>query len=53
MGFVPHTLEIFGKDYEYTSHHGLNEFTDELKKREKVLSTPVSYFFYKLNVPSL
>ena len=41
-GFVPRTHELFGKDYEHVTHDALNLFTDERKKQEMVLTTPVS-----------
>ena len=41
-GFVPRTHELFGKDYEHATHDALNLITDERKKQEMVLTTPVS-----------
>ena len=41
-GFVPRTHELFGWDYEKVTHDALNLFTDERKKQEMVLTTPVS-----------
>ena len=41
-GFVPRTHELFGNDYEHVTHDALNLFTDERKKQEMVLTTPVS-----------
>ena len=41
-GFFPRTHELFGKDYEHVTHDALNLLTDERKKQEMVLTTPVS-----------